>query len=114
MLAELRKKIRASHNKDTAQLRVVFTNKNKTIVEAPAGCGKTKTMISRIAYLLATQRVPFPKRILALTFSVNAAYKIKKDVAENLPELLSTAKISPAVLKKGFWQRIITVSVEDY
>lgn len=45
-------------------------------------------MVSRIAYLIAIGQIPVPKRLLALTFSVNAAYKIKKDVSKNIPELL--------------------------
>ena len=115
MLAELIKKIRTAHGNDPEQLKVIFTNKKRVIVEAPAGCGKTKTMISMIAYLLAAEKVPFPKKILALTFSVNAAYKIKKDVAEKLPEFLSIAQISPTVLKNritatnyhGFCRRVL-------
>jgi DNA helicase-2/ATP-dependent DNA helicase PcrA len=47
-------------------------------------------MISRIAYLLATDRVPNPKRILVLTFSVNAALTVKRAVAEKLPTLLNS------------------------
>ena len=45
-------------------------------------------MISRIAYLIAIGKLPVPKKLLALTFSVNAAYKIKKEVSKNIPELL--------------------------
>jgi DNA helicase-2/ATP-dependent DNA helicase PcrA len=60
------------------QLDVIFSAADKILVEAPAGYGKTNTMVSKIAYMLATQQIPNPKKILALTFSVNAAYKIKK------------------------------------
>ena len=45
-------------------------------------------MVSRIAYLISIGKLPVPKKLLALTFSVNAAYKIKKDVSKNIPELL--------------------------
>ena len=58
------------------------------IVQAPAGYGKTRTMVSKLAYILSTNQVLSPKKILALTFSVNAAYKIKKDVIEQLPNVL--------------------------
>lgn len=65
-------------------------------MEAPAGYGKTKTMISKIAYILASRKLPKPKKILALTFSVNAAYKIKKDISEQLPKFLESGNFNPA------------------
>ncbi|WP_013321150.1 UvrD-helicase domain-containing protein [Gloeothece verrucosa] len=88
--SEIEEKIKALHCNDEKQLEVIFSQAKKLIVEAPAGYGKTKTMISKIAYMLASNQVKNPKKILALTFSVNAAYKIKKDVAEQLPKLLQT------------------------
>lgn len=81
-------KIKVQHENDEKQLDVIFSKENKLIVEAPAGYGKTKTMISRIAYLLTTNQIKNPKKILTLTFSVNAALKIRKDVAEKLPDLI--------------------------
>lgn len=109
------KQIERIHSGDKEQLEVIFSENNRVVVEAPAGYGKTKTMISRIAYLIASTQVPNPKKILALTFSVNAAYKIKKDVAENLPIILSTAPISPVSMRNkvfatnyhGFCRRVL-------
>ena len=75
-LADIRDKISAQHEGDERQLEVIFSDSPRIIVEAPAGYGKTTTMISRIAYLFATGRIPNPKRILGLTFSVNAALKV--------------------------------------
>lgn len=83
-------KLRGLHSDDEKQLEVIFSESNRIIVEAPAGYGKTRTMISKVAYLLATEKISYPKKILALTFSVNAAYKIKKDLAENLPSLVQS------------------------
>lgn len=80
--------IASLHENDEKQLGVIFSNKNRMMVEAPAGYGKTTTMISRIAYLFATEQIPNPKRMLGLTFSVNAALKVKRDVASKLPALL--------------------------
>jgi DNA helicase-2/ATP-dependent DNA helicase PcrA len=77
--------IREIHEGDQSQLDIIFSEEKKIVVEAPAGCGKTTTMVSKVAYLLAKGRVPKNKRILALTFSVNAAYKMKKDIANKLP-----------------------------
>jgi len=84
---QLFQKLRELHSGDEKQLEVISESK-RLIVEAPAGCGKTKTMISKVAYLLATGKISHPKKILALTFSVNAAYKIKKELAEYLPSLV--------------------------
>ena len=73
------------HSNDKKQLEVIFSDSKRLIVEAPAGYGKTKTMVSKIAYLIGSNKVPNPKKILALTFSINAAYKIRKDIIESLP-----------------------------
>lgn len=91
-LGEIKEKIVEIHNGDSGQTQIIFDNADKIIVEAPAGCGKTKTMISKIAYMLATNYVESTKRILALTFSVNASYKIKKDVSEQLPNIIDCNK----------------------
>lgn len=87
---QLLDRLKSLHSGDEKQLEVIFSQSKRLIVEAPAGYGKTKTIISKIAYLLATGKISNPKKILALTFSVNAAYKIKKDVSEQLPHLLQS------------------------
>lgn len=87
---QLFQKLRGLHSGDEKQLEVIFSESKRLIVEAPAGYGKTKTMISKVAYLLATGKISHPKKILALTFSVNAAYKIKKELAEHLPSLVQS------------------------
>lgn len=80
--------ILAHHAGDDEQLNFIKTTNRKVIVQAPAGYGKTRTMVSKLAYILTTHQILAPKKILALTFSVNAAYKIKKDVIEQLPNIL--------------------------
>lgn len=47
---------------DEAQLEAVFSKEKNLIVEAPAGYGKTKTMVSKIAYLIASGQVHTRKR----------------------------------------------------
>ncbi|MFB0920461.1 MAG: ATP-dependent helicase [Oscillospiraceae bacterium] len=96
-LENIMAKIERLHEGDERQLEVIFSDSPRLIVEAPAGYGKTTTMISRIAYLFASDSIPNPKRILGLTFSVNAALKVKRDVAEKLPTLLGVQN-SPVVL----------------
>jgi len=99
-LTEIKEKITAQHEGDEKQLEVIFSDSPRLIVEAPAGYGKTTTMISRIAYLFATGKIPNPKRILGLTFSVNAALKVKREVAEKLPSLLGSQNSPIAIGKK--------------
>lgn len=96
-LVEIKEKITMQHEGDEKQLEVIFSDSPRLIVEAPAGYGKTTTMISRIAYLFASGGIPNPKRILGLTFSVNAALKVKREVAEKLPALLGSQN-SPVAL----------------
>jgi DNA helicase-2/ATP-dependent DNA helicase PcrA len=97
---QIGKRIRERHGDDQSQLDVIFSPGDRILVEAPAGYGKTSTMVSKIAYMIATQRIPYPKRLLALTFSVNAAYKIKKDVGARVPELLRYAGLDTDVRDK--------------
>ncbi len=98
----LKGRIGEKHQGDRKQLEVIFSPSHRLLVEAPAGYGKTNTMVSKIAYMIATGQIPNPKRLLALTFSVNAAYKIKKDVAQQLPVLLADTGINISVKDKVF------------
>lgn len=98
----VKEKIIARHQGDDKQLDVVFSTANRLLVEAPAGYGKTNTMVSKIAYMIATKQIPNPKRLLALTFSVNAAYKIKKDVTQQVPLLLADTGLDISTSDKIF------------
>lgn len=100
-IAQIKQKLTELHDGDEQQLSVVFSEKDRVIVEAPAGYGKTTTMISRIAYLFATEQIPNPKRILGLTFSVNAALKVKRDVAEKLPSLIKLQNNPRLIVEKA-------------
>lgn len=97
ILDEIKDKLSNLHEGDQRQLEVVFSSNPRIIVEAPAGYGKTTTMVSRIAYLYVTGGIPNPKKVLGLTFSVNAALKIKREVAEKLPVLLGLSNNPVAV-----------------
>ena len=103
------------HSHDQEHLAAIFSDSSRLIVEAPAGSGKTKILISKIAYNIATNQIPLHKKILALTFSVNAAYKVKKDVANNIPELTENFNSNPSLLNNlitvtnfhGFSRRVL-------
>lgn len=111
----IKEKFATLHSNDPEHLRAIFSDNNRIIVEAPAGSGKTKILISKIAYNIVTRKIPRHKKILTLTFSVNAAYKIKKDVAANLPTLTSSYNLSPNYLNSivtvtnfhGFARRVL-------
>lgn len=55
---------------------------------APAGCRKTTAMVSKIARELSVGHIPSNKKVLAITFSVNAAMKIKDSLKTLLPDLV--------------------------
>lgn len=117
MELDIKEKILSDHEGDASQLNAVFNDSPRIILEAPAGCGKTKTMVSKVAYLLATNTIPVNKKILALTFSVNSAYKMKKDIAEKLPNIGITSISSPVSLNHkvsitnyhGFARRVLSL-----
>ena len=80
--------IREKHAGDIEQLKFIFSDENRIIVTAPAGCGKTTAMVSKIARELSNGHILSNKKILAMTFSVNAAMKIKDSLKALLPELV--------------------------
>lgn len=65
-----------------AQQEAVTYNEGPMMVLAGAGSGKTRTLVTKIAYLL--QQGISPHRILALTFSNKAAKEMKDRVASEL------------------------------
>lgn len=89
---ELEEIIRAKHSGDDQHLEFIFSNDKKIIVTAPAGCGKTTAMISKIARELSIGTIPSNKKVLAMTFSVNAAMKIKDSLKELLPTLVENSE----------------------
>lgn len=82
--------LRDKHSGDNEQLDFIFSDEKRIIVTAPAGCGKTTAMISKIAKELCAGTIPENKKVLAMTFSVNAAMRIKDDVKQLLPEIVNT------------------------
>lgn len=92
--------IRECHGGDESQMDIIVSDEPRLVVEAPAGCGKTTTMVSKVAYIIAMGKIPKNKKILALTFSVNAAYKMKKDISEKLPAMGLEQVKSPDDLNK--------------
>ena len=84
--------IEAKHMGDVEQLSFIFSDNKKIIVTAPAGCGKTTAMVSKIARELSNGSISSNKKVLAMTFSVNAAMKIKDSLKKLLPDLVNNVQ----------------------
>ena len=85
---EILDKITEKHKSDKEHLEFIFSDEKRIVVTAPAGCGKTTAMISKIAWELTKDIKPDHKKILAMSFSINAATKIKDSLNEMLPDLV--------------------------
>ena len=59
------------------QLRAVTAPPGQTLVVAGAGSGKTRVLVSRVAWLIGEQKVP-PMAIMAVTFTNKAAREMKE------------------------------------
>jgi hypothetical protein len=93
----LEDRLKEFHSGDEEQLSFIFSDKPRLIVNAPAGCGKTTAMVSKIARELSLGNIESNKKVLAMSFSVNASIRIKSDVKELLPSLVNNPKL---LLKK--------------
>lgn len=63
-------------------LRVVTTLDVNVAVPAGPGAGKTELLAQRANFLFATGACPFPQRIVAISFKVDAATNLRERVAE--------------------------------
>lgn len=77
---------------DTNQLDFIQSDDKRIIVTAPAGCGKTTAMVGKIAYELINNRIHSHKKILAMSYSVNASLHIRDAIEELLPQFVEDDK----------------------
>src|SRR5436190_2174369 len=64
---------------NSQQNQAVYETHSRICVIAGPGCGKTRTLVSRLIYLLSESKIP-SKNILVLTFAKKAIKEIKKRV----------------------------------
>ncbi|WP_405075858.1 UvrD-helicase domain-containing protein [Ligilactobacillus acidipiscis] len=65
---------------DKEQLQVVNSKSKRLIVEAPAGFGKTYTMVKMLSNWLDTSVIKNHKMVLCLSFSISAAKRMKESI----------------------------------
>ena len=68
---------------NTSQKRAVETTEGPLMILAGAGSGKTRTLVSKITYLIEEKKIS-PFKILALTFSNKAAREMRERVASEI------------------------------
>lgn len=68
------------------QQQAVLRTDGPVMILAGAGSGKTKTLVTRITYLLDEKNLS-PHQLLALTFSNKAAREMRERIAAELPHL---------------------------
>ena len=78
-------------NKD--QKEVVLANEKPLMVLAGAGSGKTRTLVTKIAYLIEEKGLS-PFQLLALTFSNKAAQEMRNRVNSLVQEDLGTLQVT--------------------
>ena len=103
----VRAEIEARCGGDASQCSAIFSPSKRVFVEAPAGYGKTAVMTGRACWLLASGEVRPPKRILALTFSVAAARRMRADLG-------ATMSVLPGSVANRFEDRVMATNFHGF
>lgn len=107
LLDSVRVAIEARCGGDASQRTAIFSTSKRVFVEAPAGYGKTTVMTGRACWLLASGEVRPPKKILALTFSVAAARRMRADLG-------ATMSVLPGSVAKRFEDSVMATNFHGF
>ena len=81
------------NNLNTDQQKAVQTTEGPLMILAGAGSGKTKTLVSRMTYLLQEKQVS-PFRLLTLTFSNKSAREMRERVARDISSDIGSLQVT--------------------
>lgn len=104
---------------DLQQLKVITSDRKRIIVEAPAGYGKTYTMVAMIEEWLKKHKIANHSKILCVSFSVAAAKRMKEEVIKKFKDSNYYGRIEATnfhglcrkILKK-YWDLLPLVSLD--
>ena len=85
--SELFQRVRENSSKDTELDNIFQQNKNKLLIEASAGTGKTFTLVELVLELMFTRNIPL-KSILIVTFTEKATTELRLRLRTKLREIL--------------------------
>lgn len=97
------------------EIQIIKSNDNHLISAGP-GAGKTELLAQKATFLLETNQCPIPRKILALTFKVDAADNIKKRVESRCGKELATRFISSTydAFFKGMLDQFSNLLLDQY
>jgi DNA helicase-2/ATP-dependent DNA helicase PcrA len=81
------------NNLNEVQKQAVILTDGPVMILAGAGSGKTRTLVTRISYLLTEKNIS-PHQLLALTFSNKAAKEMRERISHDVPFDVGTLQIT--------------------
>lgn len=96
-------------------MNAIYTPGNTLVVAGP-GSGKTELLAQKACYLLQTNICPWPKRILAISFKVDASNNLRDRVQKRCGQFLSQRfdSLTFDAFSKGLFDRLRRGLPADY
>lgn len=103
------------YNQESNEYEIIKGRGNYLVTAGP-GAGKTELLAQKATYLLQTNECAYPKKILALSFKVDAKDNIEKRVRERCGEELSKRFISKTYdsFFKGILDQYLYLLSDEY